>query len=235
MYHKLQALSIGKTKTIWSSEDDKVIIKFLDNVDTKGYDFTEKVSGNGAYRLDIAIAMFQVLSSAGVDHHFLERLSETEMLAHRVQMFPCEIVVRNIAEGSIVKNYLFNPGERLKSPIVNIYLKYGYLDPLLDQNLFDALEIGEHEDWQQLQELALQVNDILINYFYSNRIELIDFKIECGRTSSGKLVVADEISPDCFRLRRMDNHQRIDKDLFRHKGESLSIVLKNIKQALNIQ
>lgn len=233
--NKRQALTIGKTKAIWASQENHAIVKFMDNVDTIGYEFTEKVSDNGSSRMSIAISLFEELEKDGISTHFIERISTNEMIVKRLDMFPVEVVVRNIAEGSIVKNYLFNSGEYLKCPVVNLYLKYGYLDPILDENIFLALEIGSKKDWDQIQALALRVNNRLTSYFSHKNIELIDFKFECGKDENGNFVVGDEISPDCFRLREKESKKRIDKDLFRHCGESLENVLNELQARLGIR
>lgn len=229
-----RVIRVGKTKIVLSKSSDTVLVKFLDNVDTKGLDFDIKAPQNGKLRLDFCETIYSYLASKAVKTHWKRRVDQTSVECERVEMFPVEVVVRNIAEGSVVKNYLFNAGEYFKRPLVNMYLKYGYLDPLIDQNLFQELSLGSEEDFLSLTNLALQINEHLITFFDSFGIELIDFKAEFGLSSDGALVLADEISPDCIRLRKRHDKERIDKDIFRKNTDTdLIAVLQSMNKMLS--
>jgi len=225
-----QLLKVGKTKSIWKLDTKNVLIKFMDNVDAKGHEFTDKRMSNAKLRLDFCEKIFSFLDSNGVMNHWIKRIDNSHIEARYVEMFPLEVVVRNIAEGSVVKNYLFNSGEYLKKPMVNFYLKYGYLDPILDKDLFDELEIGTETDFKAIKNQVLKINELLKEYFLKYNLELIDFKAEFGRYFDNSIILADEISPDCIRLRDKTTKERIDKDLFRKEGFDLIEVLNKMNE-----
>jgi phosphoribosylaminoimidazole-succinocarboxamide synthase len=157
-----------------------------------------------------------------VDSHFIKRLSETEQLVKKVEIIPLEVVVRNVVAGSMAKRLGIEEGTALAEPIVEFYYKDDALgDPLVTEDHIAILKAASSSDLTVLRQKALDVNKHLIKLFDNMNVRLIDFKLEFGRTSTGDILLADEISPDTCRLWDKETNQRFDKDLFRRNLGSL--------------
>ncbi len=151
-------------------------------------------------------------------------LEPDKMLVKKVEIIPLEVIVRNIATGSIVRNYPFVEGTVFENPIVMLdYKDDAYHDPLMNDDMILAMGLVSEEELSKIKKMALEVNEVLKNYFESIGILLPDFKIEIGRTKDGTLVVADEISPDSCRLWDAKTKKSLDKDNYRFdKGDVLA-------------
>jgi phosphoribosylaminoimidazole-succinocarboxamide synthase len=157
-----------------------------------------------------------------VDSHFIKRLSETEQLVKKVEIIPLEVVVRNVVAGSMAKRLGIEEGTALAEPIVEFYYKDDALgDPLVTEDHIAILKAASSSDLTILRKKALDVNKHLIQLFDNMNVRLIDFKLEFGRTNTGDILLADEISPDTCRLWDKETNQRFDKDLFRRNLGSL--------------
>jgi phosphoribosylaminoimidazole-succinocarboxamide synthase len=160
-------------------------------------------------------AVLAYLESKGVPTHFVEQVDDESLKTKKLEMLPVEVVVRNVAAGSLAKRIGYEEGTPLKAPIVELYLKDDELgDPLLNRYHFRELGVAD-EDLDFCEELGLKVNEVLAPYFDEKGVVLVDFKIEVGRDADGRLMLADEISPDTCRFWDKASGERLDKDRFR--------------------
>lgn len=159
------------------------------------------IVGKGEINCTVSSALLKWLESKGIPTHFIDQPSSREMLVKAVKIIPLEVVVRNIAAGSLCKQTGLNQGEKLPFPLVEFYLKNDELgDPLLTRDRLSILNIIPSEQIEQLKQYALQINQHLQEFFQSCQITLVDFKLEFGFDSENNIILADEISPDTCRL-----------------------------------
>jgi phosphoribosylaminoimidazole-succinocarboxamide synthase len=163
----------------------------------------------------MSAAVFAYLETQGVPTHFVEQVDEESIKTKRLEMLPMEVVVRNVAAGSLARRIGYEEGTPLKAPIVELYLKDDDLgDPLLNRYHFRELGVSD-EDMDFCEDLGLRVNEVLAPYFDEKGVTLVDFKIEVGRDQNGNLMLADEISPDTCRFWDKESGEKLDKDRFR--------------------
>lgn len=206
----------GKAKSIYEIDEDRVLIEFRDDITAGDGKKRDVKRGKGHLNALISSRLFEVLEENGIPTHYLGYIEPVYMVAKRVDIIPIEVIVRNIAAGSLCKRYPFKEGEILKRPIVQFdYKSDEYGDPMLNEDIAIALGLATEEELKKMRELALRVNDVLRRFFDERGIVLVDFKIEIGRTKDGELVVADEISPDTMRLWDKETMDVLDKDVFR--------------------
>jgi phosphoribosylaminoimidazole-succinocarboxamide synthase len=211
----------GKAKTVYD-DGDEVIIKFRDDITAFDAVKHDQIKGKGFYNAQTSSKLFRILESKGIRTHYIGMESDTEMRAKKVRIVPLEVIVRNIAAGSITKNYPVEEGTEFSSPIVLFDLKNDrYHDPLLNEDIAEAIGASDREEMAEMRKLALRVNDVLKDFFAKNGIKLIDFKLEFGRYGN-ELLVADEVSCDTCRFWNEKN-ESLDKDLYRFdKGDVLT-------------
>ena len=211
----------GKAKILYATDDpDTVMAHFKDDATAFNGQKQGSISGKGAINCTISAQLFELLEYRGIPTHFLERVEANKMRLRRVQIVPLEVIVRNVAAGSLCKQTGLAVGTVLKHPLVEFFYKNDDLgDPLLTRDRLLLLELATPEQLEQLKKMTLLVNDILSDYFQQIGIILVDFKLEFGFDSQGKLLLADEISPDTCRLwnrGEADPNRRVmDKDRFR--------------------
>jgi len=231
---KGQKLYEGKAKIVYETEEpDKVIIYFKD--DTTAFDGIKKeqITGKGVINNTISSMIFELLQKRGIPTHYIKKLSDREMLAYKVEIIPVEVVVRNYAAGSFTRRYGIEEGTRLEKPLVETFWKNDELhDPLVCEEHIDLLKLANLDDVKEMKEIALKVNEVLKDFFAAKNIILVDFKLEFGKTTEGKLVLADEISPDSCRLWDAKTKKKLDKDVFRYDLGSLQEVYKELLKRL---
>ena len=220
----------GKVKTLYSTDDvQTVLIKYEDKVtafDGKMVDYPES---KGATCCLISALLFEKLQGVGIRTHFLELPSLNTMLCKRLTIYPVEVICRNIAAGSIVKNTTINEGTVLQPPIIEFFLKDDAKgDPLLTEDRVRLMGV----DPDPLKEQALLVNGQLQVLFTLLGMDLVDFKLEFGYDVHGDLYLADELSPDSMRLWKKNTKERFDKDLFRKDEGDIVEAYKYILQKL---
>lgn len=211
----------GKAKRIFSSEQfEKVYIQFKN--DATAFNALKKASLEGKGRINCIISayLFEYLNQKNVPTHFLERVSDCWLIAQRVEIIPLEVVVRNIATGSLCKETPISKGKELSPPLLDFYYKDDNLgDPLLTEARLEKLALITPLQKQEIGSLALKVNDLLSSFFKELELTLVDFKLEFGINPNSEIVLADEISPDTCRIwdQRVDdsNDRILDKDRFR--------------------
>jgi len=177
--------------------------------------------------------IFDKLKTAGIDSHFVEKISDNEQLVKKVDIIPIELVVRNIAAGSLAKRLGIEEGTPLKRPIVEFYYKNDDLgDPFITEEHIDVMGFASKEEVSALYDNGLKINEILRPFFYDIDVILVDFKLEFGRDENGQVLLADEISPDTCRLWDAKTKQHLDKDVFRRGLGDLTEVYEIILSRL---
>lgn len=220
----------GKAKRIYTTENEQIVlVEYKDSATAFNGEKKANITGKGRLNNEITSLLFLKLKEQGIESHFIERLSETEQLVKRVTIIPLETVVRNVAAGSFSKRLGVEEGRELTTPIVEFYLKNDELgDPLLTIDHILELKIATAEEVAILREKALEIDAVLSSFFGGLGIRLIDFKLEFGKDQEGRILLADEISPDTCRLWDKQTNEKLDKDVFRRDLGSLTDAYENI-------
>ena len=203
----------GKVKTVYQGDDaQKVIIEYHDKVTAGNGEKEDYPLGKGSLCCSISSLIFERLAKEGIPTHYINMVGANKMICKKVDIVPLEVICRNRAAGSIVKETTLNEGQPLPQPIVEFFLKDDSKnDPLLTP---DRVRLMGY-DPQPFIDMTLRINDLLRQMFYILGIDLVDFKLEYGYDAHGDLYLADEISPDSMRLWQTGTNERFDKDLFR--------------------
>ncbi len=214
---KKEQLYEGKAKKVYATDDPNlVIVSYKD--DATAFNGLKKgtIAGKGAINNRMSNLMMQNLEKAGVPTHFVRELNDRDTLVKRVSIVPLEVIIRNISAGSFSKRYGVDEGIVFDAPTIEFSYKNDALgDPLLNTYHALALKLATADEIETIRTLAFRVNDILKDIFKRMGIDLVDFKLEFGRTQDGEIVLADEISPDTCRLWDEKTHEKLDKDRFR--------------------
>ena len=207
----------GKAKKVYATTDENlVIVDYKD--DATAFNGLKKgtISGKGVINTRVTNYLMKMLEKEGVPTHFVKELSDRETVVKKVSIVPLEVIIRNISAGSFAKRYGVEEGIVFDEPTIEFSYKNDDLgDPLINSYHALALKLATKEEIETIKTLAFKVNEVLKKYFLGLGIELVDFKLEFGRTSDGKIVLADEISPDTCRFWDSKTHEKLDKDRFR--------------------
>lgn len=224
----------GKAKRLYSTSDEQVLwVEYLDQATAFNGVKKDQIAGKGVLNNQISGLIFQVLEARGVDNHFLRQHSATEQIVKQVEIVPLEVVVRNVAAGSISVRLGIEEGVPLPFPVVEFYYKDDALnDPLINDDHVRLLDIATPEELELIRTEARRVNDVLIELFVGCGIRLVDFKLEFGRTADGTILLADEISPDTCRLWDLETGDHLDKDVYRRDLGDLISVYQVVKARL---
>ena len=218
---KLEKLYEGKAKKLYATDDPDVLwVEYMNQATAGNGEKKAQIEGKGSLNNRITSVIFDLLKARGVDSHFVRRISETEQLVKKMDMYPLEIIMRNTAAGSFAKSYGVEEGTELKKPILEFCLKYDALgDPFINEDGIVALGLADEDEIAEISRQARAVNAALLDIFAKIDVKLVDFKIEEGKTSDGAILLADEITPDTCRLWDQKDHsgkiEHLDKDLFR--------------------
>jgi phosphoribosylaminoimidazole-succinocarboxamide synthase len=206
----------GKAKKIFLTEkDDEVIQYFKDDATAFNAEKRGTILEKGIVNNKISTRLFQVLAESGIPSHFIQQISDREMLTRRVHIILVEVVVRNKATGSIVKRLGLEEGLRIDPPLVEFFYKDDSLgDPLITDDHIRLLKLATPPQVAELRDQALKINDVLLPFFLKRGMMLVDFKLEFGLWN-GQILLADEISPDTCRFWDIQTGERMDKDRFR--------------------
>lgn len=214
---KTTQLYEGKAKKVFATEDPAyVIVSYKD--DATALDGLKKgtIAGKGAINNRMSNYLMQLLEKEGVPTHFVEELNDRETVVRKVSIVPLEVIIRNISAGSFAKRYGVEEGIVFAEPTIEFSYKNDDLhDPLINQYHALALGLATKEEIQTIETMAFKVNQVLKDYFLKLGIRLVDFKLEFGRLPDGKIVLADEISPDTCRFWDAKTGEKLDKDRFR--------------------
>lgn len=214
---KLEQMYEGKAKKVFATDDPEVVLVDYKD-DATAFNGLKKgtIAGKGAINNRVTNHLMRLLEKEGVPTHFVEELSDRETLVKRVQIVPLEVIVRNIAAGSLSKRLGLPEGTKLGKTVLEFCYKDDELgDPMVNSYHIAAMGWATEEEMALISRYSLRVNDVLTAYLKDLNIELIDFKLEFGRTGDGAIVLADEISPDTCRFWDSATHEKLDKDRFR--------------------
>lgn len=231
---KGQLLYEGKAKRLYTTEDENILfVEYKDSATAFNGEKKAEIAGKGNLNNRITTLIFEKLQANGIASHFVKQLSENEQLVRKVDIIPIEVVVRNIAAGSLAKRLGLEEGTPLQRTIVEFYYKDDELgDPMISTEHIDILNIATPKEVQAIYDGGLAVNKVLKPIFEEVGVILVDFKLEFGRDAEGNVLLADEISPDTCRLWDAETKQKLDKDVFRRDLGSLTEVYEIILSRL---
>lgn len=233
---KLGQLYEGKAKKVFETDDpDILIVDYKD--DATAFNGLKKgtISGKGVINNKMSNFMCRMMEAEGIPTHYIEELSDRETAVRRVKIVPLEVIVRNKAAGSMAKRLGLEEGLELLCPVLEFSYKDDALgDPMINDSHAIACGFATAEDIDTIRTMALKINDIMVRYFATKNVELIDFKLEFGR-HKGKIILADEISPDTCRFWDMTTHEKLDKDRFRRDLGSVEEAYEEMAKRLGLK
>ena len=214
---KKELLYEGKAKKVYTTEDENLyIVDYKDDATAFNGKKKGTIAGKGVINNRMSNHLMSEMAKAGIPTHFVEELSDRETVVKKVKIVPLEVIIRNIAAGSFSKRFGVEEGTVLKNATLEYCLKDDALDdPMINDYHITAIGAATKEDLDTISDLTFKINNFLKDYFAKVNIELVDFKIEFGKTPDGEIILADEISPDTCRLWDATPHAKLDKDRFR--------------------
>ncbi|WP_080770467.1 phosphoribosylaminoimidazolesuccinocarboxamide synthase [Ruminococcus flavefaciens] len=214
---KKEQLYEGKAKKVYATNDPNlVIVDYKDDATAFNGEKKGTITGKGVINNKMTNFMFKMLEKEGVPTHLVEEISDRETIVKKVSIVPLEVIIRNVAAGSFSKRMGVEEGKQLLCPILEFSYKNDDLgDPFINDYYALALGIATKEDIDTISKYAFKVNEFMVKFFKGLNIDLIDFKIEFGKTADGTIILADEISPDTCRFWDSTTHEKLDKDRFR--------------------
>ena len=216
-YEKLEQLYEGKAKKVFATSDPNVVIVSYKD-DATAFNGLKKgtITGKGAINNRMTNNLMRRLEEKGVPTHYVEELSDRETAVKKVSIVPLEVIIRNISAGSFAKRFGVEEGIVFDAPTIEFSYKNDDLgDPLMNSYHALALKLATAEEIETIKAMAFKVNEVMKQYFDTLNVILVDFKLEFGKTADGKIVLADEISPDTCRLWDKTTKEKLDKDRFR--------------------
>ena len=233
----MKLLYEGKAKQLFECENkDEIYVHYKNSATAFNGVKKEEFEHKGIFNNTITSLIFEYLEKEGVETHFIKKINETDQLCKHVMIIPLEVIVRNIVAGSMAKKYGIEEGKKLAKPVFELSYKNDDLnDPLINDDHAVALEIVTEEELANIREQALKINSLLQKLYLKANLVLVDFKIEFGKDKNGKIILADEISPDTCRLWDKDTNEKLDKDRFRRDlgsvMEAYEEVLRRLEDA----
>jgi len=228
---KRDLLYEGKGKKLYKTDDENLLISvFKDDLTAFNAQKTGSEKGKGALNCKISTRLFHILEKKGIQTHLVKTIDETSQLVKKVKIIPLEVVVRNIATGSLTKRLGIKDGSTLPFALVEFYYKDDSLnDPLVNDEHCLMLDLVKSKsDLEELKRLGREINSTLKTFFEKRGLSLVDFKVEFGIDKDEKIVLADEISPDSCRLWDAQTHEKLDKDRFRQDLGSVKIAYEEV-------
>ena len=229
----------GKAKVLYQGKEPNTIIQYFKD-DATAFNNKKKatIPGKGVLNNFISELIMTRLNDINIPNHFIKRLNMREQLVHKLEIIPIEVVIRNIATGSLVKRLGIEEGKILSRPIIEFYLKNDELnDPIISEEHIIVFDWASHEELESIISISQRINDFLTGYFYSQKIRLVDFKLEFGRLWENQemtIMVADEISPDNCRLWDLQTNEKLDKDRFRQDLGNVDRAYKEVAYRLGV-
>jgi len=230
---KREKLYEGKAKILWSTDDPNFLIQeFKDSLTAFDGGKKSSLSGKGSINCEISSALYSMLEGKGVATHFIKKISPNEQVVKHLKMIPLEVIVRNFVAGSLRKRTGLPEGKEIERPLVEFYLKSDELhDPLLAFDHIFLLGFLSMAEYNYLRRAALEINDILGEFFVGCGIKLVDFKLEFGWFESN-ILLGDEVTPDTCRLWDAKTGRKLDKDVFRFDLGDVEGVYKEVMQRI---
>lgn len=231
---KTEQLYEGKAKKVYATNnDDYVIVDYKDDATAFNGEKKGTINNKGIINNRVTNHLMKLLESNGIPTHLVEEISDRETIVKRVSIVPLEVIVRNIAAGSLSKRIGLDEGVKLNKTVLEYCYKDDDLgDPMVNEYHIMAMEWCTKEELDLIASYALKVNSVLTEYLKDLNIELIDFKLEFGKTLDGIIVLADEISPDTCRFWDSTTHEKLDKDRFRRNMGGEEDAYKEIMKRL---
>ncbi len=213
---KREQLYEGKAKKVFKTDDERYyIVSYKDDATAFNGEKKGTIVGKGVVNNRMSNIMCRMLEQNGIETHLVEELNDRETVVKAVEIVPLEVIVRNVAAGSFSKRFGVEEGTVLKNPTLEFCLKDDALgDPMINDYQILALDIATEEELKVMSEITFKINELLKAYFLKIGVKLIDFKIELGRVD-GRIILADEISPDTCRFWDAETNKKLDKDRFR--------------------
>ncbi len=234
----MEQLYEGKAKKVFKTSDENLyMIEYKDDATAFNGEKKGQIHQKGIMNNKITNLIFQKLEKEGIETHLVEYVDNTHQIVKKVEIIMLEVIVRNVVAGSLSKRLGLEEGTKLSKPILEFSYKNDELgDPMINRYHAEAIEIANADEIDLISKEAFKINDILIDLFDECGLRLIDFKIEFGRLPNGKIVLADEISPDTCRLWDKETNEKFDKDRFRRDlgnvEEAYQEVLKRLEEEL---
>ncbi len=213
---RLKKLYEGKAKILYTTSDPDLVIQYFKD-DASAFDGAKKgtIIDKGVMNNHVSNRIFQFLEGKGIKTHFVKCLSDRETLTKKLDIIPIEVVLRNVAAGSLCKRLGIEEGRVLEKPILEFFYKSDPLgDPMINECHVDVFGWATKQEVETLKSEGLKINNLMIDFFKARKIRLVDFKLEFGRYK-GEVLLGDEISPDGCRLWHWDTNEKMDKDRFR--------------------
>jgi len=236
---QLEKLYEGKAKQVVATEDpDRIIIHYKDDATAFNNIKKATILNKGVLSNAISTLLFRHLEANGIKTHYIETLNERDQLCHKVQIFPIEVVVRNVIAGSMARHLGMEEGFEPKNTIFDICYKNDELgDPLMNDHQAVALGLATYEELAEIYQIAGRINEVLKALFLQIGVKLVDFKVEFGKMPTGEIVLADELSPDTCRLWDIETGEKLDHDRFRRDmgrvREAYEEILSRLEGLLN--
>lgn len=217
-YIKDKQIYEGKAKKLYTLKGKRELLlqEFKDDATAFNAQKKGTILNKGIINCELTDFLFKYLAKHGVKTHLVKKISDTEMIIKRLKIVPIEVVVRNVAAGSLLKKTTFKEGHVLKNPIVEFYYKDDALgDPMINDSHALSMKIADKKDLKTLRNMTEKINKKLKPFFLKRRLRLVDFKLEFGKDKNGKILLGDEITPDTCRLWDASTNEKLDKDRFR--------------------
>jgi phosphoribosylaminoimidazole-succinocarboxamide synthase len=217
-YSKIKQIYEGKAKKLYTikGHQDLLLQEFKDDATAFNAQKKGRILNKGLINCELTTFIFSYLTKKGIKNHFVKQVSPNEMIIKKLKIVPIEVVVRNIAAGSLLKKTKLKEGTQLAKPIVEFYYKDDALgDPMINDSHALAMKIATEKDLKALRQMAEKINSILKPFFLKRGLRLVDFKLEFGKDKTGKIMLGDEITPDTCRLWDKKTNKKLDKDRFR--------------------
>lgn len=233
---KRELMYEGKAKKVWTTDDaNVVIVDYKDDATAFNGEKKGTIVGKGAINNRMTNHVFKLIEAQGVPTHLVEELSDRETAVKKVTIVPLEVIVRNVAAGSFSKRMGVEEGRELLCPILEFSYKDDNLgDPFINDDYALALGFATQEEIDTIKGYTHKVNEVMKAYFLNAGMKLIDFKIEFGKDSEGKIILADEVSPDTCRLWDVETNEKLDKDRFRRDMGNVEEAYEEVMSRLGL-
>ncbi|PAF53622.1 phosphoribosylaminoimidazolesuccinocarboxamide synthase [Helicobacter sp. 13S00482-2] len=228
---KVKMLYEGKGKKLYSTHKESILVaEFKDDLTAFNAEKKGSESGKGELNCQITSFLFELLEKNDIKTHFIKRIDSKNILCKEVKIIPIEVVVRNVATGSLTKRLGILDGKVLPFSLVEFYYKDDALgDPLINDEHCKILDITQDvQELDFLRHQARKINSVLKQFFDSKNLKLIDFKLEFGKDADGNIILADEISPDSCRFWDKDTNEKLDKDRFRQDLGNVKLAYEEV-------
>lgn len=226
----MKLLYEGKAKKIYQTENDQEIMVYYKD-DATAFNGIKKaqIVSKGELNNAISSLIFTFLTKHDIPNHFIKKVSDREQLCKKVSIIPLEVIVRNVVAGSLAKRLQIPEGEKIEHTVYEICYKNDELgDPLINDHHAVMLKLASYDELKEIYKMTEKINTLLVSFFDQVGILLVDFKIEFGKDTEGRIILADEISPDTCRLWDKVTHERLDKDRFRRDLGSIKEAYQEI-------